>query len=679
VRTDYVIFFAVFCIAFAILPHTTHAAVRVISDYSDVGWDYESYQRPLTPNGLYLRQQGYSADRGYYVGHAYLLDLTSLNKQPLVYQANEDIWGMSSTEDGAVFRNSNSTGTRIELVYFRRATNSFTKFASAPSADASISKNFMVWSVMSSARLNQYFIANTNDLVGNQIMAESTGLGDQPRAVMRNGNAYVVYENTEDGVKSIRVYNVASGLNYEIASASSNESLYLIDADSFGVLFGKNGVNHFYEFNSKSLRDFPATVPHMTGAESSYWQGRFAFIVDKGTKNEVQVFDIVTGTTEVITRETKVDNLPAISFPTLGSNGIVWEHGRNVLDSDGMLLRMEKALFLKEQNYADRPILNETVLGDVDNSGSVTAGDALVALRIAVGQVVPNANLVAANVDCSTEPQPITATDALLILRAAVGSTPMTCAAAQQKQGPRLNFTREGSGSITPSLTGSATSPKMTLVAKPDTGQQFLGWEGACTGTGSCVMNFSGNTTLTLKAKFTNNIANIVVLGDRDLRVVPSRPSSGRPITINAKVKNTGPAPSTTPVMTALRIDKDNDGTWDFADVGQTPILQPNQPHAVRFHKTYTPPAPGTYRIQVCVDDATLQDASLIPSPILDYRQGDMVGISETNQCVDTIMTVSPSRGGRTAAAGVLGAFTLLVGVPTGLYYLARQRKRVAV
>lgn len=69
-------------------------------------------------------------------------------------------------------------------------------------------------------------------------------------------------------------------------------------------------------------------------------------------------------------------------------------------------------------------------LGDVDGSGSVFASDALLALKIAVGQEITTPHdRTAADVNCDGE---VVATDALFILQAAVGTRTLTSCSAVQ-------------------------------------------------------------------------------------------------------------------------------------------------------------------------------------------------------------------------------------------------------
>jgi hypothetical protein len=75
--------------------------------------------------------------------------------------------------------------------------------------------------------------------------------------------------------------------------------------------------------------------------------------------------------------------------------------------------------------------------------------------------------------------------------------------------GPTLTVTKSGAGSgtVTSSSTGIncgttcaasyATGTQVTLTATPATGSTFTGWSGGCTGTGTCVVTMSADTTVT--------------------------------------------------------------------------------------------------------------------------------------------------------------------------------------
>jgi|GEM_PF-4127812 len=172
-------------------------------------------------------------------------------------------------------------------------------------------------------------------------------------------------------------------------------------------------------------------------------------------------------------------------------------------------------------------------------------------------------------------------------------------------------------------------------------------------------------------------LTDLALIGDRAIRTSPTSPTANRPFSVYANVKNQGQTPS--PVFhTSLRIDQGADGTWDFAGVESvTRPIAAGRTTPIKFRKIFTPKEAGAYRIEVCANDGSFSDANLILSPIPEYE----VGIAETdytNNCQSMVVNVKPARGGgAAAAAGALAAFSLLVGVPMGLYYLSRQRERV--
>jgi hypothetical protein len=69
-----------------------------------------------------------------------------------------------------------------------------------------------------------------------------------------------------------------------------------------------------------------------------------------------------------------------------------------------------------------------------------------------------------------------------------------------------VTVNKTGNGTITSSpsaiqcgatcTAGFATGSTITLTATPDTGQTFMGWGGACSGKGTCLLTASGSKTV---------------------------------------------------------------------------------------------------------------------------------------------------------------------------------------
>lgn len=147
----------------------------------------------------------------------------------------------------------------------------------------------------------------------------------------------------------------------------------------------------------------------------------------------------------------------------------------------------------------------QSMLGDVNGSGTITASDALMVLKLAVGQSVAGAQADRADVDCSGE---VTTTDALLILKTAVGqlAQPMTCTASQSAGVAQVfvSTTGTGVGAIIPGTPVRVGSEyRLSFVARPVAGSRFVGWEGVCTGARTtCRFITSGAMSQTAKARF---------------------------------------------------------------------------------------------------------------------------------------------------------------------------------
>lgn len=352
--------------------------------------------------------------------------------------------------------------------------------------------------------------------------------------------------------------------------------------------------------------------------------------------------------------------------------------------------------------FADFIAVPDGLLGDVNNDNRLTAADALAILKSAVGQTVSLPNMNRADVDCNGKVQ---AKDALVVLKASVGSipTPLVCAAADAATTGNITFTKvgDGTGAVAPlTPVQRANDTELAFTAAPATGSSFAGWEGDCTGTGECRVTVNGFKNATIRARFTTgsvtpppvppttpppvtppppptgDAPDLVTLGDRDLRTSPAKPTANRALSVLAKIQNQGKAQSRS-FTASLRIDQDNNGTWDFADVERILPLKVNQYKALKFKKAYTPPTTGTYKIEVCVDDGALSDAEAIPSPIPNYTAGPTAESSESNNCQSMTVDVLPEKGRAASAAGALAALTLLVGVPVGIAYLARARMRI--
>jgi len=157
--------------------------------------------------------------------------------------------------------------------------------------------------------------------------------------------------------------------------------------------------------------------------------------------------------------------------------------------------------------------------------------------------------------------------------------------------------------------------------------------------------------------------------GGGDLRVSPVKVYAGRAINVLAKFRNTGNTQSPT-TRTSLRIDKDNNNTWDFATADSLPFMKKNQTRAIKFKRDYTPPTAGTYRYQVCVNDTALALDQTLTTAIPEFSPG--TGESNTtNNCVSSTFTVLPPR---TGAAATLGGMLIMSGIVLGAYALAKRR-----
>jgi M6 family metalloprotease-like protein len=96
--------------------------------------------------------------------------------------------------------------------------------------------------------------------------------------------------------------------------------------------------------------------------------------------------------------------------------------------------------------------------------------------------------------------------DSLLGLTIDVDSMNANGFGATVVRGWRLRMQATGPGSITGAPTGACASrcdhiaatrgTTITLTPQPNSGAQFLGWSGACTGTGSCAVTLAGNRSV---------------------------------------------------------------------------------------------------------------------------------------------------------------------------------------
>ena len=332
------------------------------------------------------------------------------------------------------------------------------------------------------------------------------------------------------------------------------------------------------------------------------------------------------------------------------------------------------------------------VHGDVNGDYVINTTDALFALRIAVGQDVLGASTVRVDVNCDGAK---TASDALLILRKAVGQDVTFCTPTSIAN---LTFTKEGSGLISPALSGTATTPIVSLTATPAQDQTFIGWTGACTGTGICTVSLPDTANLSLKATFsptaelhsggdTGTIddggtatpppttkADLALFGGRDLRVAPARVFAQKAISVIAKYKNQGTESTFLGGRISLRIDKDNNNSWDFATAESYIVLKPNQVKSTKFKKLYTPPTQGSYRYQVCVNDNAIAIDQVLTTNIPEYKAGTNDGPSHNN-CMTNTFTAEPARQTSTAAA--VGGALMLGSLALSIIVLARSRSRV--
>jgi len=244
----------------------------------------------------------------------------------------------------------------------------------------------------------------------------------------------------------------------------------------------------------------------------------------------------------------------------------------------------------------------------------------------------------------------------------------------------KVQLSGSGAGTINPTLTPipSSTSYTFTLTATPDANSIFAGWSGDCTGMGACNITITSTTKANVVATFAKSgqYSDITLFGGSDLRIAPSKPTVGRAISVTPKLKNLGTLP-TGSFITSLRIDEDGDGVWDFADVERTTPIKSGQTRATRFRKTFTPFVTGMHTIQVCADDGALSDTETTPDPIPTFQQGSELESNEDNNCQTTTINVGPARGAAAAATTAAATGALVVGVPLGIIFLVRARKRV--
>jgi hypothetical protein len=88
-----------------------------------------------------------------------------------------------------------------------------------------------------------------------------------------------------------------------------------------------------------------------------------------------------------------------------------------------------------------------------------------------------------------------------------MSSTTVTATFSQQSQSPTLNVSVSGKGIVTSTPAGIdcgktcsvsyASGAATTLAATTGSGFSFVGWGGACTGTGSCTVSMTADTTVT--------------------------------------------------------------------------------------------------------------------------------------------------------------------------------------
>lgn len=105
--------------------------------------------------------------------------------------------------------------------------------------------------------------------------------------------------------------------------------------------------------------------------------------------------------------------------------------------------------------------------------------------------------------------------------------------------------------------------------------------------------------------------------------MIPSAPAPGQDVSVNATIKNQGGANADASI-TRLRIDRDNDGSWDVASNRSAGALAPNGIEIEEWNTIWTALA-GTHTYEVCVDS-----------------EGTVTESDEENNCVTQIFTVSP-------------------------------------
>ena len=95
-----------------------------------------------------------------------------------------------------------------------------------------------------------------------------------------------------------------------------------------------------------------------------------------------------------------------------------------------------------------------------------------------------------------------TATNTVIAPSVAVGASPLAFRGVRRDRRRRLSTlttgtSSSGAGTITPATGGKYDAgTTVSVTATANTGYQFTGWSGACTGTGSCSVTMTSDKTV---------------------------------------------------------------------------------------------------------------------------------------------------------------------------------------
>lgn len=303
----------------------------------------------------------------------------------------------------------------------------------------------------------------------------------------------------------------------------------------------------------------------------------------------------------------------------------------------------------------------QTQLGDVNNDFEVTATDALAALKLAVGQDLPDLNTTNADANCDGS---IKATDALAILQYAVGKIPeLTCDTARSLA--PINLTVQGAGALDPqSLTQEGDNTHFTFAATPQPGQIFVEWSGDCESSNLCSFTTDGTQAINVTARFSGESTDtgdnpepgvefthdLSIRSSDDIRLVANK----RQATFRAQLHNTGTRDTLGPLRFTIQIDSDVSETHEFRN-GKPVLIKEGRSKNIAI-KTNWAPTEGQHTYTFCLVATSYDDPA--------------------NNCVSGNFEID-SRGrlvGATTTGGVATLYGLGVLIALGAGLRMRQR-----